>query len=77
MTEISHSYTETDVARAPHFIRITHRYGFRSGEWAACTGYTEIRGRVCYAVQFDDGVSDSWPLGDPDAGYEFSETKPE
>jgi hypothetical protein len=55
----------------PRRIRATHPYSFRSGEWATIVGRTDIRGRDCYAVRFDDGMSDFWVAGDPVAGYEF------
>jgi hypothetical protein len=57
-------------------IRKTHRYGFRSGQWAVLRGTASLPGfpegdRDCYLVEFDDGVTDFWPVRDVDAGYEF------
>lgn len=56
-------------------MRATHRYAFRSGEWAALVGTMDApeTGRRCYAVKFPDGATDWWPVDDKDAGYEFSE----
>ena len=55
-------------------VRQTHRFGYRSGEWAELLSETEhVRGRRCYVVRFSDGASDFWPVEDPDAGYEFRE----
>lgn len=59
------------------FIRSTHRYAFRNGEWARLRGTAAlpVRGedRPCYLVEFDDGVTDFWPVEDPGNPYEFSE----
>lgn len=55
----------------PRYIRFTHPFGFRSGEWAEITGKVTINGRDCHSVRFLDGVTDSWPIVDPVAGYEF------
>ena len=74
--------TEADGQAAPaasgggtarKLIRGTHRYSFRSGEWAELVGTMDDpeTGRRCYAVMFGDGVADWWPVDDPDAGYEF------
>jgi len=58
-------------------IRATHRYAFRSGEWARLTGTVDDpeTGRRCYSVMFPDGATDWWPVGDDNAGYEFSEAE--
>lgn len=52
-------------------IRATHPYAYRSGQWA--TVLTTVPGptRDCYIVEFPDGATDWWVVGDPDAGYEF------
>lgn len=55
----------------PTHIRATHPYGFRSGEWAKILTTVESRGRDCWLVQFDDGVTDWWIKDDPDYGYEY------
>lgn len=52
-------------------IRATHPYSFRSGEWAALLTTVPGPDRECYLVQFPDGVTDFWVVGDPAAGYEF------
>lgn len=57
-------------------IRGTHPYCFRSGEWATLSHIeTVIRPdgehRKCYAVVFEGGVSDLWPVEDDSYGYEF------
>ena len=62
-------------------IRATHRYAFRSGEWAGLKGITPLPGyregeRPCYLVEFADAMTDFWPVEDPDAGYEFLMTGP-
>lgn len=58
-------------------IRATHRYAFRSGQWARLRGTAALPGfpegdRECYLVEFPDGVTDFWPVGDNRHGYEFS-----
>jgi len=60
-------------------IRSTHRYAYRSGEWAILVGvkvmeitnFMETVTRPCYLVMFPDGVTDSWPIFDPDVKYEY------
>ena len=59
------------------YIRATHHYSFRSGQWARITGvvYATPKGyptRPCYTIRFIDGKTDEWPIDDPQAGYEFS-----
>jgi deferrochelatase/peroxidase EfeB len=51
-------------------VRQTHPYGFRSGEWARILTTVESYGRQCWFVQFEDGVTDWWPIEDAGAGYE-------
>jgi hypothetical protein len=54
------------------FIRATHPYGFRSGEWAeVLTTAPAAGGADCFVVRFGDGVTDWWRVADPDDGYEF------
>jgi hypothetical protein len=62
------------------FIRCSHPYGYRSGEWAKIVGVElASRGdgwssgvlRPCYKVEFDDKKIDQWPVNDPDRDYEF------
>lgn len=56
-------------------IRGTHPYVFRSGEWAELVGTMDDpeTDRRSYAVKFDDGAVDWWPVSDEAAGYEFAE----
>lgn len=59
-------------------IRATHRYAYRSGEWAALCGTTGLPGfpegdRDCYLVRFPDGACDFWAVDAPAFGYEFRE----
>ena len=63
--------------KAPIWIRATHPYAFRCGEWAQLKGLTDLPGypegdRTCYLVEFEDGETDFWPVEDAAAGYEFS-----
>lgn len=52
-------------------IRGTHRYAFRSGDWAVIRAVVPGEGRDCYLVEFPDGVTDFWVVNDPDEPYEF------
>ncbi len=61
-------------------IRATHRYAFRSGEWATILTIAptpvlprdgDVTLRECYLVRFADGQEDFFAVNDPDAGYEF------
>lgn len=52
-------------------VRATHRYGFRSGEWAEITGLAWVNERPCFEVRFIDGARDKWPVYDPSDPYEF------
>lgn len=55
-------------------IRGTHRWCFRSGEWAEIlTTAPDPEGKDCYVVRFPDGKTDWWVVDDPLAGYEFAE----
>lgn len=58
-------------------IRGTHPYVFRSGQWATLIGTQDDpeTGRRCYAVRFDDGMTDWWPVDDKSAGYEFGDRR--
>jgi hypothetical protein len=62
---------QVDLASVEH-IRGTHPYMFRSGEWARLLTTVESHGRDCYLVEFPDGATDWWPVGDEEAGYEFA-----
>lgn len=64
------------------YIRGTHRYAFRSGEWATLIGvemlYPVTREvekktilRPVYRVRFPDGKEDEWAVASTDFGYEF------
>ncbi len=52
-------------------IRHAHPNGFRSGQWATIKAVVPADGRECYLVEFPDGVTDFWAIGDPDESYEF------
>lgn len=52
-------------------IRATHPYGFRSGQWATLQCVVPGPDRDCYLVEFDDHVTDFWPVEDPSDPYEF------
>jgi hypothetical protein len=54
-------------------IRTTHPYGFRSGQWATLQCTVPGPDRDCYLVEFADGTTDFWVVGDPDGDYEFKE----
>ena len=61
------------------WIRATHPYCFRSGQWARISGTTSLPGfpegdRDCYLVEFADGVTDFWAVDAPGHGYEFAVT---
>lgn len=71
----------TDIFTQDLYIRATHPYGFRSGQWAKVTGVRylpkqspprERPARAVYVVQFVDGFTDLWPIYDPSDPYEFS-----
>lgn len=55
------------------YIRSTHHYGFRSGQWAKIVdfGWHDGADRPCFVVEFIDGKRDEWPYEDDSAGYEF------
>lgn len=65
----------------PALIRATHRYAFRTGEWAVITGTAALPfpdgDRPCYLVVFPDDVTDFWIVDDEaepedyQYGYEF------
>lgn len=53
------------------FIRGTHRYHFRSGEWARLFNIQyDDQGRIIWIVEFPDGETDAWASWDAVAGYE-------
>ena len=61
------------------WIRHTHPYGFRSGQWAEILTVAPANGDSdicqpgdCYVVRFPDGVTDFWQMFDPDEDYEFT-----
>lgn len=64
-------------ARVGQEVRMRHPWGFRSntGEWAKIVMVNPIpattSGRICWLVEFADGVTDLWICGDPTALYEF------
>lgn len=53
------------------FIRATHHYGFRPGQWAKVIKLEWNNDKLCYRIYFIDGVEDSWPVYDPSDPYEF------
>jgi hypothetical protein len=55
----------------PCYIRSTHPYGFRCGEWAEIAGVKLSNKRPCFLVVFDDGVTDLWVIAETE-GYQFA-----
>jgi len=65
-------YHRDMMTQLPCRIRHTHRYGFRTGEWAVAKMIVPARNRDCYLVEFPkDGVTDLWVVNDPCDPYEF------
>jgi hypothetical protein len=58
----------------PKFIRHTHHYGFRAGQWARLVMIVPARNRDCYLVEFPDGVTDLWAVLDVSEPYEFADS---
>lgn len=54
------------------YVRSSHPYAFRSGEWAEIIVECEARGRPCWLVKFEDGVTDILVQDDPVDEREFS-----
>lgn len=53
------------------YIRQTHPYGYRSGEWAHLFSIQHNEdGQDVWIVEFPDGAMDAWPSWDGDAGYD-------
>lgn len=53
------------------YIRGTHPYAFRSGEWAHLFSIQHNdEGQDLWVVEFDDGEMDVWPSWDVLAGYD-------
>lgn len=53
-------------------IRSTNTNSFRSGQWAKLLDGLPTRyGRLCYQVEFNNGVCDYWLVDDDQAKYEF------
>jgi hypothetical protein len=55
-------------------VRSGHPHAFRSGQWALITKLVKVSwlgDRMCWQVQFPDGVEDLWAVEDKTAGYEF------
>lgn len=61
----------TPQGRIGQYIRGTHSWVFRTGEWALITDVVEYKDRACWSVQFRDSTTDLWPCDDALAGYEF------
>lgn len=61
------------------WIRGTHPYAFRSGEWAKVVTTVPSNDRECWFVEWPDGVTDFFPI--EGSGYELeivlAETAPE
>lgn len=53
------------------FYKGTHQYSFRTGEWAEVIGVV-FKERLCFIVQFRDGVMDYKPVIDTE-NYELKE----
>ena len=54
-----------------NYVRHTHGYGYRGGEWAVITAFEDYspdghKVRECLTVEFADGDTDLWPLSDLD-----------
>lgn len=56
----------------PVYIKATHQYSYRNGQWAQIIGFTWSNNRICYVVQFIDGKRDWWPVYDSSEPYEFA-----
>lgn len=59
-------------------IRGLHQDHFRSGQWAELKGIQmftprNLPAREVYAVEFEDGQTDLWPIEDPSNTYEFKD----
>jgi hypothetical protein len=53
------------------YIRGTHPYHYRSGEWAHLFSIQHNEdGQDIWIVEFDDGAMDAWPSWDTGAQYE-------
>lgn len=53
------------------YVRGTHPYAFRSGDWAHLFSIQhDEQGRDLWVVEFPDGVMDVWPSWDKQHGYE-------
>lgn len=50
------------------FVRATHPYAFKSGQWGQIVG--EYEGN--WLIVWPDGTTDEWVIEDPDAGYEHA-----
>lgn len=61
-----------NTVEAPRWIRATHHYGFRNGQWAKLVNVVPARERDCWLVEFPDGVTDLWVVADASDYYEFS-----
>lgn len=61
----------------PRFVRATHPYAYKSGEWGQIVGEVERNGRPCWLIVWSDGSTDEWVVDDSHAGYEFAEEAPD
>ena len=55
-------------------IKATHRYGYRFGHsypWGIISGVEWVNNRLCFRLEFSEGVKDYWPVYDPSDPYEF------
>jgi hypothetical protein len=63
------------------FIRGTHSYSFRCGEWARIVGVEWVTpeklspARLCYRILYDDGLFDFVGMGDA-LNYEIKPATP-
>jgi hypothetical protein len=70
-----------DYVQQSLYVRGTHPYAFRSGQWAEVIGVGWLprrhgsdprEPRPVFKVRFVDGKEDYWPVYDQVAGHEFS-----
>ncbi len=55
------------------YIRHTHPYGYRNGQWAEVFDVIIHTGRPCFVVRFIDNSFDIWPIYFDNEHYEFSD----
>lgn len=76
----SHDRLQSQASQAPLWVRHTHPWGFRAGQWAQVLGIRSMRmqgvDRPKYLVRFPDGFEDQWAVYDDLEPYEFSAVDP-